>query len=82
MVTVQVSLFAHVRLVLGRGRIDVSLPDGSTVKDLSIHLETNFPRIAAHLPTCRIAVGVEYADPDTKLSDGDDIALIPPVQGG
>lgn len=82
MLTVQVSFFAQVRLILNRAEVEVSLPEGATVEDLAAHLQKQFPQIAPHLPTCRIAVGVEYASPGTPLADGDDIALIPPVQGG
>jgi len=82
MLTVQVSLFAQVRLAMGQSDIEVTLPEGATVDDLSSHLREHFPKIAPYLSSCRVAVGVEYASPSTALADGDDIALIPPVQGG
>ena len=82
MMTLQVSLFAQVRMALDRSQIEVSLSDGATVADLVEQLRSQFPKIAPNLPSCRVAVGVEYASADTPLADGDDIALIPPVQGG
>ena len=39
---------------------------------------------AKGLPTesCRLAVNHEFAEADTRLDPGDELALIPPVSGG
>jgi molybdopterin converting factor small subunit len=41
-----------------------------------------FPRLAPPEVQIVVAVNEEYAEPDTPLSAGDEICLIPPVSGG
>jgi len=41
-----------------------------------------FPGLAAHRPNVRLARNWEYAGPDARFADADEVALIPPVSGG
>jgi sulfur-carrier protein len=54
---------------------------GQTVADLRSQLMKNYPDLIS-LRSLMIAVNNVYADDTTVLSDGDEIALIPPVSGG
>jgi molybdopterin converting factor subunit 1 len=79
-------LFAGLRDALQSDSLDVSLQAGSTpgptVADLLRECETQFPVLRDWLPHIRIAVNLEYSQPNTRLQDGDEIAFIPPVAGG
>jgi molybdopterin synthase catalytic subunit len=79
---IMVRFFALYRERAGRGRITVDLGGGSTVRDLVDEVRRLFPELAP--PTVEIvaAVNAEYAGGETPLSDGDEVALIPPVSGG
>jgi MoaE-MoaD fusion protein len=76
-VQVVVRLFAGLRERAGIGERQIELPDGSTAGNVWIALELGEePRGLLY------AVNKEYADRDRPLSDGDEVALIPPVSGG
>jgi molybdopterin synthase catalytic subunit/molybdopterin converting factor small subunit len=76
-VDVVVRLFAGLRERAGSGERRVELPDGSTAGDVWAALELGEePRGLLY------AVNKEYADRGRPLSDGDEVALIPPVSGG
>lgn len=55
---------------------------GLTPGQLMAKLQEQFPRLERLAPTLAVAVNREYAEADTVLKDGDEVALIPPVSGG
>jgi molybdopterin converting factor subunit 1 len=74
---IAVRLFAGLRERAGTRRVDLELPDGSS-------LEQVWPALGLgeEPPGLLLAVNREYADRAAPLSDGDEVALIPPVSGG
>ena len=79
---IHVLLFAQVRLQAATSHIDLELSDGADVSAAVGALASQRPEIAPLLPSCMTAVGVDYVSADHVLQDGDELALIPPVQGG
>ncbi len=81
-ITLRVRAFAGLREALNFGERSVSLPAGADVAALVAHLSAAYP--AARLPARRFTVAVNraYAPPDHVLSEGDEVALIPPMSGG
>jgi molybdopterin synthase catalytic subunit len=82
-VVVSVRLFAQLREAAGRDEVALELPDGATVGELLGALESHdgVGQTLANLPVV-IAVNRDYAERERRLSDGDEVALIPPVSGG
>jgi molybdopterin converting factor subunit 1 len=79
-VTVTVLLFASYADVLGRSRLEISIPPGATVGDTVAQVRaTAGDRLP---PAPMVAVNEEYARYDRILVPGDELALIPPVAGG
>jgi molybdopterin synthase catalytic subunit len=80
-VEVRVRLFAGLRERSGTGTVDVVLPEASTVADV-------WPATAQVVPLgeqpagIMFAVNRTYAGQAQPLTDGDEVALIPPVSGG
>lgn len=74
---VRLILFAGLRQAAGFKRDTVSLPESSTVGDL---LDRRVPTLRDR--TFYVAVNEEFAQRDTVLHDGDEVALLPPVSGG
>ena len=74
---ITVRLFAGLRELAGTGRRELELPEGSSSADV-------WPALGLGDEPAGLlyAVNREYAEPGRKLSDGDEVALIPPVSGG
>ncbi|HJV37927.1 MAG TPA: MoaD/ThiS family protein [Geothrix sp.] len=72
---ITVKCFARYRALLGFS--DLSLPAASTLGDLLAD-----PRFAALPKDALLAVNQSFADRNTVLADGDEVALMPPVSGG
>ncbi|MEX1254909.1 MAG: molybdenum cofactor biosynthesis protein MoaE [Dehalococcoidia bacterium] len=79
---VEVALFAGLKELLGQPKVTLELKEGATVADLRDRLSEQYPIVTPFLPTLVCAVGEEFVPSEHPLSDGDDIALIPPVSGG
>ncbi|KAG8466274.1 hypothetical protein KFE25_002030 [Diacronema lutheri] len=80
---VVVLLFASVREKVGRGKLELRMCEGSTTSDLLAALAQQHPALAAVLPSCALSVNRRYLSTEqVALSDGDEIAVIPPVSGG
>jgi len=80
---IRVLLFGHYRDVASEGgEMTVNVPDGATVADVAVNLTGRDTRLADLLVRTRVAVAAEFASPDTTLSDGDEVAFLPPMSGG
>ncbi len=77
-----VLLFAGLKDRAGVPRLSVEVPDGGTVSD-AIAAAGAATEATWDVPTAIMcAVNEEYQQRDFVLSDGDELALIPPVSGG
>ena len=82
MLHVRVRLFAMQRELAGTRQVELELPGGSTIDDAWQALVARFPTLAPGRATVRFARNADYAPPETRLADGDEVAMIPPVSGG
>ena len=78
----QVKLFARARDLVGHDVVDVTISEPATIADLRHALAERFPDLLPLISSLLVAVGTEYADDTTILSNGDQIACFPPVSGG
>jgi MoaE-MoaD fusion protein len=76
-VRITVKLFAGLRERAGESERDLELDKGARVADVWAPLE-----LGEEPEGLLYAVNKEYAPPDRRLSEGDEVALIPPVSGG
>lgn len=79
---VRVRLFATLRQAAGWAERSYSLDDGATVGDVLARLAVEAPALGLGSRTVYAAVNQEYAQPEQPLSEGDVLALFPPVSGG
>jgi MoaD family protein len=81
-IRVRVRLFAIQRQLAGAREIALELAPGATIEAAWAALVERHPVLASGRPAVRFARNGEYADPDTTLGNGDELAIIPPVSGG
>jgi molybdopterin synthase catalytic subunit len=74
--------FALHRDIVGTASMEMEVSDGATVADVWARLGVQYPELVPATRSLLYAVNQEYADPETALHDGDEVAFIPPVSGG
>jgi len=82
MIRHEILLFAGLREAARRDTIAIELPKDARVRDLLAAVAREHPELAARLPPCRVAIDHAFVDLDAPVSEGSEIALIPPVSGG
>ena len=79
---VRVQFYAQLCDLVGMRELDVDLAEGATVRDVIEKIYTRQPALRRHDKSILIGAGVEFVDRNYKLKPGDEIAIMPPVQGG
>jgi len=81
--TVRVLFFSLLRDVVGAEELEWELPDdGVTVSALLGQLFEKWPGLQEWDSKILVALDLDYVDRDTELADGQEVAIMPPVQGG
>ncbi len=81
-IRVSLLLFASVAEAVGERRREVRVPEGTTVRGLFLLLAEDVPALAGRADHVSFARNQQFVPPDTVLTDGDELAVIPPVSGG
>jgi len=79
---VRIRLFAILRERAGWREREIELPAGSRIEDAWQLMVAETPALGSSRESVRFARNRQYATADEPLSDGDELALIPPVAGG
>jgi len=79
---VHVQFFAQLRDLAGASALDVDLPEGSSVTDLLKIIYSLEPRLREHDATTLVGAGVDFVDRNYQIRPNENIAIMPPVQGG
>jgi molybdopterin synthase catalytic subunit len=74
--------FASAGDALGAGELDLVLPEQARVADLRAWLDARYPALAPLWPRLAVAINGAIAKSDDALSEGAEVALLPPVSGG
>lgn len=78
----RVLFFAHLQDVTGCAARELAFAAPVTGEQLWARLLEEYPGLARHRATVRLARDWDYADAETRFTDRDEVALIPPVSGG
>jgi MoaD family protein len=79
---IHVQFYAQLRDLIGTREMDIDLGDDATVRDLLEKIYSQQPALRSHDKSILIGAGVEFVDRNHKLKPGEEIAIMPPVQGG
>ena len=82
---VTIKLFGMTKMLAGnQGSLSLNVANGQRVKDVVGAIEISHPAIGELIQKKKVLVSVnqDIAHEDTMISDGDEIALLPPFAGG
>ena len=79
---VQVQFFSNLKELAGASTRLIEIPQGSRVADLLDVIYAHDPALRAWDKSILIGAGVEFVERDYALRPNEDIAIMPPVQGG
>jgi molybdopterin synthase sulfur carrier subunit len=80
-IAVRVRFFARLRELTGSETEDVKASAGARVASVYAAMRAHHPALPPQ-EGVRAALNHEFADWDDIVSDGDEVAFIPPVSGG
>ena len=81
MITIRLKCFSQVKYALGKNEIIFELENGVSTDDLE-KIVRKKAKGKLNDVTLSTAVNKKYILKNTELKDGDEVAFIPPVQGG
>jgi molybdopterin converting factor small subunit len=81
-VKVHVQFFSRLRDLAGASEMDLEVPEKATAADLLEIVYAKTPALRDWDKSILVAAGVEFVERGYTLQAGDQIAVMPPVQGG
>jgi molybdopterin converting factor subunit 1 len=79
---VTVRLFARLRDLAGSGELQRDVTAPATVASVWRSLVTEMPALGEYEKTMSVAVNADYSKMSAAVSEGDEVAFLPPVSGG
>jgi len=79
---VQVHFFSRLRDLVGTPEMDFEIPERTTAGDLLGTIYSKTPALRDWDKSILIASGLEFVGRDYVVKNGDQISIMPPVQGG
>ena len=79
---VTIRLFARLRDLAGSGELIRDVPSPATVESVWRSLVADLPELHQYERTMSVAVNADYSKMSAPVSDGDEVAFLPPVSGG
>lgn len=79
---VHVQFFSRLRDLAGTAELDLEVPERATAADLLEIIYAKTPALREWDKSILVAAGVEFVERDYALQAGDEISIMPPVQGG
>lgn len=79
---IHVLLFAAFREAVGSSRLELDVPDGTSLRQVFALAECSHPRLAPLRPYTTFARNREVVEGDTLVAAGDEIVFLQPASGG
>ena len=81
-IEITVKLFAIYQEIYQKDELKMSLPSRSSVQDVLDQIIQTHPSLERWRSLTRFGVNLQFVSPETILENGDEVVLIPPVNGG
>jgi MoaE-MoaD fusion protein len=78
----RVLFFGMLKDVVGISAEEIDVPEGANLGSVFAHYAERQPRLRELAPSIVAARNREFADLSTAITDGDELAFLPPVSGG
>ena len=78
----RVQFFSQLKEIVGASEITLDLPDGTSIADLLTRLYQDFPELEKWDRGLLVGAGLDFVARDHIIQPNDEIAIMPPVQGG
>ncbi|MEO5722665.1 MAG: MoaD/ThiS family protein [Chthoniobacterales bacterium] len=79
---VRVQFFSHLKELAAASELELEMPPDASTGDLLEELYQRTPALRAWDQSILIGAGVEFVRRDHVLQPNEEIAIMPPVQGG
>ena len=79
---IRVQFYAQLRDLVGTSNLNVDVREGATVNEVIEKVYDLKPALRAQDNTTLVGSGVDFVERNHVLREGDEVALMPPVQGG
>jgi len=77
-----VQFYSQLRDLAGAPELIGDLAEGATVTELLGNVYEKVPALRSRDTSILVGAGVEFVDRNYKVQPGDEISIMPPVQGG
>jgi molybdopterin converting factor subunit 1 len=81
-VHIRVLFFGVLRDIVGLREDSIEVPEGGRLDAVFEHYAARFPRIREMSKSLVLALNQRFSEPGAPLSEGDEVAILPPVSGG
>ncbi len=78
----KVQFFSQLKEIVGASEVTLDMPNGTSVAEVLARLYRDFPALAQWDRNLLVGAGVDFVARDHLISPNDEIAIMPPVQGG
>ena len=81
MIKIKLKCFSQVKYVFGKSEISYELKEGTTIKEFEKMVRKKAKGKLDDV-SMSVAINKQYISNNAEIKDGDEVAFIPPVQGG
>jgi molybdopterin synthase catalytic subunit len=81
-VRIRVLFFGMLKDIVGASQDTLEVADGGRLTAVFDHYARRFPKLVELGPSIVLAQNQQFAPTDSVVSDGDEVAFLPPVSGG
>jgi MoaE-MoaD fusion protein len=79
---VKVLFFGMLKDIVGSAEEQLTVADGAQLRSIFDHYASRFPRLGQLSSSIVLARNHEFSDASACVTDGDEVAFLPPVSGG